>query len=108
MTFHESQGGIPHLGSAQFDVIVAMDSIEHVAEWERLVQYLSSRLVPGGVLFANNAILEDDSHPEHYLWEPKKFLMACAAADLQPLNQITYVKRAPVGVAPSQEMARAS
>lgn len=108
MTIHESQGGVPHLGGAQFDVIIAMDSIEHVAEWERLVEYLSSRLVPGGVLFANNAILEDDAHPEHYLWEPKKFLMACAAADLQPLNQITYVKRASVGHAPSQEMAHAS
>jgi 2-polyprenyl-3-methyl-5-hydroxy-6-metoxy-1,4-benzoquinol methylase len=108
MTFHESGGGLPHLGGALFDVIIAMDSIEHVKDWERLVGYLSSRLVPGGVLFANNAILEDASHPEHYLWEPKKFLKACAEADLQPLNQITYVKRAAVGTAPSQEMAHAS
>lgn len=96
MTFHDSQGGIPHLGGAQFDVIVAMDSIEHVEAWERLVDELSAHLVPGGVLFANNAILEDASHPEHYLWDPKAFLMACAKADLQPMNQITYMKRAPV------------
>ena len=102
MTFHESTGGIPHLGGTQYDVIVAMDSIEHVAEWDRLVPELAAHLVQGsGVLFANNAILEDANHPEHYLSDPKAFLMVCAQADLQPINQITYLKRAPV-VAPKE------
>ncbi len=95
MTFHESQGGVPHLGSAQFDVIVAMDSIEHVAEWRLVVRELGAHLRPGGVLFSNNAILEDHLHPEHYDINNREFVEVCMAADLMPYNAITYVKRSP-------------
>jgi 2-polyprenyl-3-methyl-5-hydroxy-6-metoxy-1,4-benzoquinol methylase len=94
LTTHDSQGGVPHLGGAQFDVIVAMDSIEHIAEWRMVVRELGAHLRPGGVLFSNNAILEDDVHPEHYHIDHKEFIDVCMAADLMPYNPITYLKRA--------------
>lgn len=94
MTFHDSQGGLPHLGSAQFDVIIAMDCLEHLPMWRRALQVLTDHLKPGGVLFANNAVLDDTTHPEHYDLKPKDFLAACLDCDLTPMNSITYLKRA--------------
>jgi SAM-dependent methyltransferase len=91
-----SAGGVPDLGDAQFDVIVAMDSIEHIAEWRDVVATLGAHLRPGGVLFSNNGILDDDLHPEHYHIDNKEFIGRCMAADLMPSNAITYLKR-PVG-----------
>lgn len=93
MTWHDSQGGIPHLGSAQFDVIVAMDCLEHIEDWRTALQTLASHLKPTGVLFTNNAILDDHAHPEHYPMNTKEFLAACVQFDLQPINTITYTKR---------------
>lgn len=93
MTFYESTGGIPALGDMRFDVIVAMDSIEHVEDWRGLVRGLAGHLKPGGVLACNNAILDDRDHPEHYDIGPANFVAACAEAGLLPMNQLMYVKR---------------
>ena len=93
MTFHESAGGIPALGSARYDVIIAMDSIEHVEDWRGVVRELSAHLKPDGVLACNNAILDDTSHPEHYTIGPHRFVAACAEVGLLPMNQLMYVKR---------------
>lgn len=93
LTFHESTGGVPHLGGAQYDAIIAMDCLEHIADWRRTVQELAAHLKPGGVLFANNAILEDVSHPEHYPIDGKEFITVCMDAGLRPFNQVTYVKK---------------
>ena len=94
MTFYESDGGIPHLGGAQFDLIIAMDCLEHIPEWKATLRYLSDRLTPNGVLFANNAILDDPNHPEHIDLIPEDFVAACAQLGLMPTgNQIMYVKR---------------
>ena len=102
MTFIESEGGVPSLGTQKYDVIIAMDSLEHVQEWRRVLGELATHLAPGGVLFANNAILDDDLHPEHYHIDQKAFVVACIEVDLMPANAITYLKRAaevPAGVA---------
>jgi SAM-dependent methyltransferase len=107
----DSEGGVPDLGVAQYDAIVAMDSIEHIAEWREVVRVLGAHLVPGGVLFSNNGILEDDLHPEHYSIDNKEFIARCMDADLMPVNAIAYVKRhravAAPATAPSQECAHA-
>lgn len=100
MTFHASRGDVPHLGDAQFDVIIAMDCLEHIANWKLTLRELASHLKPGGALFANNAILEDVTHPEHYALYPKDFVPACVELDLMPMNAILYVKRAPQAVTP--------
>ena len=96
MTIAESKGGVPHLGGAEFDVIIAMDCLEHIKEWPDVVRELARHLKPGGVLFSNNAILLDNLHPEHYSLENKAFVEVCMANDLMPFNQITYTKRAPL------------
>jgi 2-polyprenyl-3-methyl-5-hydroxy-6-metoxy-1,4-benzoquinol methylase len=101
LTVHESRGGVPHLGGAKYDVIIAMDSIEHVSEWRTVVRELGDHLVPQGTLFSNNAILEDDSHPEHYHIDHREFIAACMKVDLMPFNQITYIKKVEAGVAPN-------
>lgn len=94
MTFYESTGGIPHLGGAQFDLIIAMDCLEHIPNWQETLAYLAARLTPNGVLFANNAILDDPTHPEHVELVPEDFVAACAQLGLMPSgNQIMYVKR---------------
>jgi 2-polyprenyl-3-methyl-5-hydroxy-6-metoxy-1,4-benzoquinol methylase len=94
MDFRLSAGGVPDLGDRQFDVIVAMDSIEHIEQWRETVDALAAHLRPGGALFSNNAILDDDLHPEHYHIDHKEFIGRCMAADLMPQNAITYRKRA--------------
>ena len=55
-------------------------------------QELGKRIAPTGLLFANNAILEDDVHPEHYDIDHKEFVRVCMDAGLMPVNTITYLK----------------
>lgn len=93
ITFQPTTGELPDLGDQQFDVIVAMDAIEHVSRWRELVPYLAAHLAPNGILFANNAILEDMVHPEHYPIVGLDFVQVCAQAGLLPINQITFEKR---------------
>lgn len=92
MTFGESPGGVPQLSGHRFDVIVAMDCLEHIAEWQRTLRELADHLKPGGVLFCNNAILDDETHAEHYRLKPRDFLAAAVALDLVPHNEIVFVK----------------
>lgn len=99
LTVHEidgvTDGGQPHLGDARFDVVIAMDCLEHIEDWRTTLRELVNHLKPSGVLFANNAVLDDLQHPEHYpTCRPKDFLAACVALDLTPVNSITYVKSA--------------
>lgn len=91
--FIDSAGGPPQLNGDRFDVIVAMDSIEHIAEWRETVARLGAALNPSGVLFSNNGILEDTQHPEHYDISNRDFIAACMDADMMPFNQITYIKK---------------
>jgi SAM-dependent methyltransferase len=96
MDIRESEGGLPVLGvDDEFDIIVAMDAIEHVAQWRALVPLLARHLVGGGILFANNSILDDEHHPEHYPINGTDFVQVCLEAGLLPVNQITYEKRTP-------------
>ena len=90
--FIESEGGAPEL-SGMWDVIIAMDSIEHIKEWRRVVEVLGEHLRPNGVLFSNNAILEDDLQPEHYHLPGKEFSAECMKADMMPFTQISYIKK---------------
>lgn len=76
-----------------YDVIIAMDVLEHIPDWRGTLKVLAESLRWGGFLFANNAILEDDLHPEHLEVDPKAFLQECVANDLLPANQLTYHKR---------------
>lgn len=96
MTIHESTSGVPHLGGSLFDVIVAMDVLEHLPEWRRVLRELVAHLRPGGALFCNNAILDDPHHAEHYDLTPKAFQIAAAEEDLVAANQITYLRRADI------------
>jgi 2-polyprenyl-3-methyl-5-hydroxy-6-metoxy-1,4-benzoquinol methylase len=92
--FWDTDGGVPALCDEQFDVIIAMDSIEHIKEWKVVVQQLSKHLRDEGVMFSNNAILEDHSHGEHYAFTGKEFVHQCIENSLMPLNQIAYKKTA--------------
>jgi ubiquinone/menaquinone biosynthesis C-methylase UbiE len=91
--FHDSRGGVPHLGGAEYDVIVAMDTLEHIPEWQTVLRELARVMKPMGALFSNNAILDDQIHPEHYSLDNKDFIEECLKNGLMPFNQITYVKR---------------
>ena len=97
LVFGESPGGVPQLSGHQFDVIVAMDCLEHIPEWRRTLTELVAHLKPGGVLFCNNAVLDDPSHPEHYDLRPKAFQIAAAEENLVASNPFLYMKRADVG-----------
>ena len=68
-----------------------MDTLEHVPYWEDTLDRLLSWLKPGGMLFCNNAILDDQTHPEHYPLTPQAFRAACVARGLRALNEISYV-----------------
>ena len=107
ITFIESEGGPPvpfvdGRGKKKlFDIIVAMDTLEHIEDWPSAVAVLADHLKPHGVLFSNNAILEDTQHPEHYSIDHRAFVNACMVNDLFPFNQITYIKRLTVAVVAS-------
>lgn len=94
ITFHETRTEVPHLGDAKFDVITAMDVLEHLPGWRGVLAYLVGRLNPGGILFCNNGVLDDQTHPEHYSLRPAEFMAECAALGLEPFNQIGYMKKA--------------
>lgn len=98
LTFAESRGGVPALSGHRFDAIVAMDVLEHFPspEWRRVLKELVAHLKPGGVLFCNNAILDDPTHAEHYDLRPQAFQIAAAEEHLIAANQIAYLKRADV------------
>jgi 2-polyprenyl-3-methyl-5-hydroxy-6-metoxy-1,4-benzoquinol methylase len=91
--FIETEGGCPQLPRDQYDMIIAMDSIEHIEQWKETVAVLSEHLRPEGILFSNNGILEDLGHQEHYPVYPKDFIHACVEANLMPHTQISFVKR---------------
>lgn len=91
MCIHETDGSVPFFPE-KFDVIVAMDCLEHIEDWRGTLASLASDLKPEGVLFANNAILDDKTHPEHFNLEPADFVRECASLGLMPVNQITYMK----------------
>jgi 2-polyprenyl-3-methyl-5-hydroxy-6-metoxy-1,4-benzoquinol methylase len=98
LTFHSTREGLPHLGSAQFDHIIAMDVFEHFENWRAVLELLVTKhLAPGGVLFANNAILDDMAHAEHYPCKPRDFVLACLELGLTVFNQLTYLKPAAQG-----------
>lgn len=92
MTFHASQGGIPALGGTKYGAIIAMDCLEHIPEWRRVLTELVDRLEPGGVLFCNNGILDDKTHPEHYPMDTKEFTKFCIDLGLMPFSSIGFAK----------------
>ena len=92
MRFIESEGGPPVL-KQQYDVIVAMDSIEHIAKWRETVVALAGALNPNGVLFSNNGVMDDREHAEHYDIDNDEFIDVCRKNGLRPFNDITFRKR---------------
>lgn len=93
LVIHESTGGLPKFGDAQFGAIIAMDCLEHIPTWRETLAHLASHLAPGGMLFCNNGILDDKTHPEHIDLEPKDFVAECLKNDLMPYSPISYLKR---------------
>ncbi len=92
MTFHELEG-VPNLGDARFDLIIAMDVLEHIPNWKAVLRELISHLHHNGFFFCNNGILDDPHHAEHYPLDNKEFISECVSLGLAPLNEITFVKR---------------
>lgn len=92
--FIESEGGAPQLNGDKYDAVIAMDSIEHIENWKETVLELARCLKPQGILFANNGIMEDHTHPEHYMIDNKEFISTCMEGGLMPINQITFMKKA--------------
>lgn len=93
MEIIESEGGAPTKIKGEYDIIIAMDSIEHISDWQKTVAVLSEHLRTDGILFANNGVLEDFGHQEHYPVYPKEFIKTCVENNLMPHTQISYVKR---------------
>jgi 2-polyprenyl-3-methyl-5-hydroxy-6-metoxy-1,4-benzoquinol methylase len=94
LSFYESRGGVPAFGDRTFDIVVAMDVLEHLpdGEWQIALGEIARRIKPGGVLFANNAVLDDPHHAEHYWADRAGFIRECVKVGLMPFNQIVYTK----------------
>lgn len=93
MEFSTVRTDQPAVLTGTFDVVVAMDVLEHALEWRSLLQLFHKHMHLDSFLFANNAIMEDNMHPEHLFVDPKVFLQACVELDIMPVNQLTYVKK---------------
>ncbi len=104
-----SKGGVTNLGDRQFDIIIAMDVLEHFPTpfWKDVLAELVAHLTPGGILFCNNAVLDDPNHAEHYDLRPKDFQIAAAELNLIASNQIMYVKRADLPTPTRKELTHA-
>jgi len=98
MTFIESEGGAPQGFRTEFDIIIAMDVLEHIQNWREALEVLAQNLRPAGVLFSNNAILDDDTHAEHYPLKKEDFVIECMRSKLMPQTQISYTKQATAAV----------
>jgi hypothetical protein len=93
ITFLESDGGVPNLHGEGYDVIIATDCLEHIKDWKGALAALADKLRPEGMLFSNNAILDDAEHHEHYELHPEDFVKACTDCGLMPFNQVSYLKK---------------
>jgi len=93
VNFLYTPGGVPQLGAPHYGAIIVMDCLEHIPEWRTVLHELASRLKPGGLLFCNNGILDDDSHPEHFPLDGREFYAECLKNGLMPFNQIAFTKR---------------
>ena len=93
ITFIESEGGVPKL-KEHYDVIIAMDCLEHFPNWPDVLAVLSKHLREDGLLFSNNAVMDDMTQPEHYECHPRDFIKACVDCSLMPFTQISYTKKA--------------
>ena len=92
--FVETETDIPPLKADQmFDFIIAMDVLEHLKTWPFVLKHLADHLVPNGVLFCNNGVLDDRQHPEHYDLRPADFVKKCLELGLMPFSGIGYIKR---------------
>ena len=93
--FIDAADGAPWLQQYEkrFDIIVAMDCLEHIQDWRDTLMALAWTLKPGGALFCNNAILDDPKHPEHYDLDNKEFVRLCIDLNIMPLNEITFMKK---------------
>lgn len=78
---------------SHFGAIIAMDCLEHMVDWRDRLAMLANALAPGGMLFSNNGILDDQVHPEHIGLNPKDFMRACIELDLVPYSPISFMKR---------------
>lgn len=93
MKFIERTGGPVDYGTAAFDAVIAMDTFEHTPAWREELGNIAAHIKDGGALFANNAVLDDPAHPEHYELDKREFVSECVKGNLMPYNQITYVKK---------------
>jgi SAM-dependent methyltransferase len=87
-----SDGDLPVLGGRQFGAVIAMDCLEHIPEWKAVLTRLVEHLAPGGLLFCNNGILDDTTHPEHIDLRPKEFMTEIVNLGLIPFNSISFMK----------------
>ncbi len=91
MNIVESEGPVPQL-LGSYDVIIAMDSLEHLENWRGALKTLAGCLRPQGILYANNALMDDMNQPEHYECHPSDFIKTCVDAQLHPSSQLSYIK----------------
>lgn len=91
--YWETQGGPPStLDGNKYDVIIAMDSIEHIEDWKGTIKLLYNRIKYNGIMLSNNGILDDQDHPEHYELRPTEFTKEMIETGFQTVNLITYLK----------------
>jgi 2-polyprenyl-3-methyl-5-hydroxy-6-metoxy-1,4-benzoquinol methylase len=92
MNFIETDGSIPAVNS-KYDIILALDSIEHIPEWQKVINYISLSLSDIGAVFATNGLIEDNTHPEHFRVSSSDFITEMVKNGLYPINQICYIKK---------------
>jgi hypothetical protein len=79
--------------SETIDYVLALDSIEHVPDWEEKIGWFADMLKPAGCLITNFMLLGDITNQEHIFMDHAAFMAQVTKCGLWPINSALFQKR---------------
>lgn len=85
---------IPDAVRKQYDLVVAIDTIEHFHpdEFDQIMASIGAAIVPGGVLYCHNNFSQQDLYPMHFQ-HAEAFSAWAQANHLRQTSDFTWVKQ---------------
>ena len=75
------------------DYVLALDSIEHIVDWQEKLSWMAGCLKPAGCLITNFMLLGDTTNTEHIFMNHSEFMGYVTKIGLWPINAAVFQKR---------------
>lgn len=76
-----------------YDYCLMLDSIEHIKDWESVLELITSKLKDNGFLLTNYFLNNDFANVEHISMDHQAVKEFLVSHGLYPMNQIIWIKR---------------